>query len=197
MEHQYETFADNIAQTLADSNVIHLSGTINEEQSLRVASLLSYMEVQARKQPVRDGDGKLLPAGVEIYLNSPGGYITEGFAIYDRIKLAQKNGLHVSIIAHGACQSAAMFILQAADKRLAGPNTTFLLHELSMGVRGSKSQIEDETKEAKRLDKRIADIICGRSGMSLRQLRTLTKRKNYTFDTEKALSHGLIDEVVG
>ena len=138
-----------------------------------------------------------------ILLNSPGGDIVQGLAVYDLIKAITGQGWEINIIGLGQVASMAVCIMQAGTKRYALSNTQFTIHQASL-FSEAEDRIEvnkmvEDTKELKRLNHIILKIIAERSGMDMRQLLRRSKKTDYTSDTTAAKEfgeRGLIDEII-
>lgn len=175
-------YFDAVSHRLSDLRRINLMGEIGAGMHSHIENALAYMMSKDAKAPI------------EIIMSSPGGSVLDGFAIYDTItRYANKVPININVI--GACMSMAVTILQAATTRRASPNSQFLMHEVSYGNRASLSGHEDEFLQATKLQKRLDDIIVARSGISLAELKTLTKRRDYAITAQEALKHGLIDSI--
>ena len=138
-----------------------------------------------------------------ILLNSPGGDIIQGLAVYDLIKAIAGQGWEINIIGLGQVASMAVCIMQAGTKRYALSNTQFTIHQASLFSeaedRVEVNKMVEDTKELKRLNHIILKIIAERSGMDMRQLLRRSKKTDYTLDTTAAKEfgeRGLIDEII-
>lgn len=180
---QAESYYDDVAFTLSEARIINLYGPINGEAMQYVSNSLEYMSRKNLGKPI------------EIFVNSPGGVVIDGLAIYDKIVQINKT-TPVNITVNGACMSMATIILQAGRERRAYKNSEFLLHEIQYGVRGSHSEQKDYMQQAQRLQARLNEILSERSGMSLEKLQSLIERRDYTISAEEALNHGLIDKII-
>lgn len=176
-------YFDEVAYTLSDARVVNLFGDIHTSSAAHVINSLDYLTIKNAKKPI------------SIRLNSPGGSVIDGLAIYDKIKDVVKK-TPVNITVNGACMSMATVILQAATTRLAYPNSEFLLHEIQYGMRGSHSEQKDYQKQAQRLQDRLNAILSGRSGVGLKELEKLIERRDYTISAAEALEFGLIDNII-
>lgn len=177
------TYFDDVAFELSDARIINLYGPINTDAMNHVSNLLEFMSRREPKKPI------------EVIVNSPGGVVIDGLAIYDRIRQIDKK-TPVNITVNGACMSMATIILQAGRERRAYENSEFLLHEIQYGVHGSHSEQKDYIQQATRLQNRLNEILTGRTGMTLEELQKLIERRDYTISAEEALRHGLIDTII-
>lgn len=175
---------DEVAYTLANLRRVNLYGQVGADQLSHMDNMITYLVAKNKRKPV------------EIQMNTPGGSVVDGLAIYDMILRKRAQGTPINITVQGASMSMGVIILQAATKRYATPNSQFLLHEVSYGSRGHMSQQEDELEVAKKMQDTLDEIIVARSGMKIAELKKLTRRKDYTISAEEALQHNLIDEVI-
>lgn len=175
---------DEVAYTLAGLRRVNLYGQIGAEQLSHVDNMISYMIAKNKRKPI------------DIQMNTPGGSVVDGLAIYDALVRKRAEGTPINITVQGASMSMGVIILQAATQRFATPNSQFLLHEVSYGSRGHMSQQEDELEVAKKMQDTLDDIIVQRSGMGLAELKKLTRRKDYTISAQEALDHNLIDSII-
>lgn len=132
---------------------------------------------------------------ITIRLSSPGGSVLDGLALFDYIQTLRADGIHVTTATLGMAASMACILLQAGDKRVMGDNAYILIHEVSSGSIGKVSEMEDETKFAKRLNQRLYDILARRSKVKRRTIESRAKRRDWWLDPDEALKLGLCDEV--
>lgn len=132
---------------------------------------------------------------ITIYLNTPGGSVVDGLAVYDLLKKYNKHTT-INIIATGACMSMGLIILQAGAKRLATPHTTFLMHEVQGMNVGSLSRMADTQKVMMMMQEVLDKLVADRAGISAKQVRKLFERKEYFLNSDEALQHNLIDGIV-
>ncbi|HUO75799.1 MAG TPA: ATP-dependent Clp protease proteolytic subunit [Candidatus Paceibacterota bacterium] len=137
-----------------------------------------------------------------VVLNTPGGNIQHGLAIYDTIRMLVASGTDVHVVGLGLVASMGTVIMQAASRRIATPYTQFLVHQLSMTIDYYKSEevteVEERANEAKRLNDIVMGIIADHTGVGLEELKSRCTKKNLWMGAEAALkfgSKGLIDEV--
>jgi ATP-dependent Clp endopeptidase proteolytic subunit ClpP len=132
---------------------------------------------------------------VTISLNSPGGAVLDGFALYDTIARMQRSGTKVEIRGSGLVASMAAVLLQVADDRVLDKNAIFMIHEISCGARGKLSEIEDAQAFSKKLQDRLLDILASKSKLSKTQIARRWKRKDDYMDADEALKLGFCDRV--
>jgi ATP-dependent Clp protease protease subunit len=178
------SYLDEVSWALSDIRRINLYNEIGSSSWGHVENSLAYMTHVDPKKPI------------QIMLNTPGGSVIDGFAIYDSI-MHYKRKTPIVVHGMGAVMSMGVIIMQAATTRTCSPNAQFLLHEVSYG--GNRQTItshEDELILTSRLQKRLDDVIVQRTGMSLETLRSLIKRRDYAINAEEALVHKLIDKII-
>lgn len=141
-----------------------------------------------------------------VFLSSCGGSVEYGFSIFDLIK---NSNSHIICIGHGFVASLSTILMQAADTRLIYPNTTFLVHDMSIAMEGKRLEVINDVNASKKLFEKILDIYIEKmkdgkkfQGKSLSQIRTfLVKRLRNTpeiyLSAEEALNWGLIDGIIG
>lgn len=132
-----------------------------------------------------------------VELNTPGGSIVDGFALFDEIVRIRKSGVHVTIRVLGQAASMGAVILQAADKREIGENSLVMIHRAAFGAIGKAYEIEDELEFVKKLESQISGIFAKRSGRPVSDFVIFfDKRKDCWFTADEALLAGLVDEVI-
>lgn len=176
-------FLDHVQHTLAQLRRISIIGAIHDGVMAHVSHSLAYLQAHDPQKPI------------EIFLNSPGGEVINGLAVYDVITETAKT-TPVNITVLGSCMSMGSIILQAGTERRAYPNAQFLLHEISYGAHMSHTEHEDFKKQADRLQALLNGILTGRSKLSAAKLMRLIKRKDYTISAQEALEVGLIDSII-
>ena len=131
----------------------------------------------------------------EIALNSPGGDVFAGLALYDDIIALKDLGHHVTITTRGMAASMGAIILQAGNDRVVGKNCHVLIHEISSGAIGTLSSMEDETKFCQVLSERLLDILAERSSLTKQQIKRKWKRKDWWIGAEEAVEFGFADRI--
>lgn len=179
----YVPIYDHIERKQLERREITITGAIDSDVSHVISVKLRYLTEQSKRP-------------ITIYLNTPGGSVVDGLAIYDAIKGIVEAGVKVNIIATGACMSMGAIILQAATKRQATKHTSLLLHELSMVNIGALGQLKDKHEEAVRLQDTLNGIIMERSGLDKKKLKELVERRDLYLTAEEALKWKLIDGIV-
>lgn len=177
------SYSDDVSYELSDSRQVNLFGEIDTSTYQHIVNVTNYLRLKNKRKPI------------EILMNSYGGSVMEGLAIYDHLKSVNKT-TPIHIMVNGACMSIATVILQTASLRQSRPNSEFLLHEVSYGSIGRNSDNRDRQKQAQKLQDKIYDLLALRLRLSRPELEELTLRKDYTISTPEALEVGLIDQIV-
>lgn len=131
---------------------------------------------------------------IMLYINSPGGVITAGMAIYDTMKLIKSD---VSTICLGDAASMGAFLLSGGTKgkRLALPNSRIMIHQPLGGAKGQATDIEIEAKEILRMKKMLNELLAEHTGQKVDRIKKDTERDNF-MTAEEALEYGLIDKII-
>jgi ATP-dependent Clp protease protease subunit len=171
-----------IAKQLLDSRTVLLTGPVTDELSQKIMAQLLVLDAKDCEKPIR------------VYINSPGGSVDAGFAIYDSMRFV-KSPVHA--VCAGLAASAATVILLGADKgrRYSLPNTRFLLHQPSTGMQGQASDIAIGAQQILKLRKRINELLVEETGQTLERIQTDTHRDHW-MTADEAVTYGLIDSVV-
>ncbi len=174
--------AYDIYSLLLKERIIFLGTPINDQVSNLIVAQLLYLD---RENPERE---------IQMYVNSPGGVIYSGLAIYDTMCLIQAP---VSTIAVGSTASMGTVLLAAGAKgrRYALPNATIHLHQPLGGMQGQAVDLEIQAKEILRLRARLNEILVERTGQSMERIRKDTDR-DFFLDAQRAVEYGLVDDVL-
>ena len=175
--------AYDIFSRLLEERIIFLAGPVTDMNANVVIAQMLYL---ASKDPKRD---------IKLYINSPGGSVTAGLAIYDTMQFIQ---CPVSTICIGLTASMAAVILAAGTKgkRYSLPNAEILLHQVAGGMQGQATDIEITAKQILHMKQKLNKIIASHTGQSLTKVVNDTDRDFY-LTAEEAKKYGLIDEVIG
>ncbi|MCD6577884.1 ATP-dependent Clp endopeptidase proteolytic subunit ClpP [bacterium] len=174
--------AYDIYSRLLKDRIIFLGTPIDDYVANSITAQLLFLEME---NPEKD---------IYIYLNSPGGYVTAGLAIYDTIQYIKPN---VATVCIGSAASMAAVILTcgAKGKRYSLPNSQILIHQPMGGVQGQASDIKIHAEEILKTKKRLTEILAKHTGQSVNQLLKDTERDHF-MTAEEAKTYGLIDEVI-
>ncbi|MDO8472519.1 MAG: ATP-dependent Clp protease proteolytic subunit [Dehalococcoidia bacterium] len=172
----------DIYSLLLRERVIFLGTQINDQVANLIVAELLYLE---REDPEKD---------INLYINSPGGVISSGLAIYDTMQLLR---CEVSTICVGLAASMATVLLCAGakGKRYALPNSTVHMHQAMGGVQGQAADIEIGAREILRLQDTIRTILVKSTGQTMEKIAHDTDRDFY-LNAQQAIEYGLIDEIL-
>ena len=171
----------DIYSRLLEDRIIFISGEITDETANSVVAQLIYLE---GKDPEKD---------IAVYINSPGGSVSAGMAIYDTMNYVKCD---VSTICVGLAASMGAFLLASGTKgkRFALPNSEIMIHQPLGGAQGQASDIEIRAKQILRIKENINKILSERTGQSLEKVSKDTDRDFY-MTAEEALKYGLVDKI--
>ena len=176
-ERSYDIFS-----LLLDERIIVLNGEINDSSSAIVVAQLLYL---ASKDPNKD---------ISLYINSPGGSITAGMAIYDTMNFIKCD---VSTICIGMCASMGAFLLAGGKKgkRFALPNSEIMIHQPLGGGQGQASDISIMANRLLKVKQKINQILAEKTNKPIEQIEKDTERDHF-LDPIDALKYGLIDKII-
>ncbi len=166
---------------LLEDRIVFLSGEIDDATANTVVAQLLYLE---GKDPTKD---------VTLYINSPGGSVSAGLAIYDTMNYIKCD---VTTVCIGMAASMAAFLLSsgARGKRFALKNSEVMIHQPLGGAQGQASDIRIQAEHILRIKKKMNTILAANTGKSLEQIERDTDRDNY-LTADEAKEYGLIDKV--
>lgn len=172
----------DIYSRLLKDRIIMLSGEINDDVANSVVAQLLFLAAENSE------------AEIKLYINSPGGSITAGMAIYDTMNLIQPD---VSTICIGMAASMAAFLLSsgAKGKRYALPNSEIMIHQPLGGASGQATEIQIAAKHILRIKDRMNKILSENTNQPIEKIALDTERDNYMFSDE-AKEYGIIDEIL-
>ncbi len=172
----------DIYSRLLKDRIVFLDGQIDDHTANVIIAQLLFLEAE---NPDKD---------IHLYINSPGGVVTAGMAIYDTMQYIRPD---VSTICIGSCASMAAVLLTsgAAGKRFALPHANVMIHQPLGGVQGQATEIEIHAREILRLREELNGILSRHSGQPIEKIRQDTERDNF-MTAEQALHYGLIDRIL-
>jgi len=172
----------DIYSRLLKERIIFLNGQVDDDSANLIISQLLFLEAE---DPERD---------IYLYINSPGGVVTAGLAIYDTMQFIKSK---VSTICMGQAASMGAFLLAAGEKgkRYALPNARIMIHQPLGGAQGQATDIEIQTKEILRLKKALNTMLASHTGQKLSKIEKDTDR-DFFMSPEEGVEYGLIDEVI-
>ena len=176
-ERSYDIFS-----RLLNDRIVFLGEEVNATTASLVVAQLLYLEAQ---DPDKD---------IQFYINSPGGSVTDGMAIYDTMQYIKCD---VSTICIGMAASMGAFLLSsgAKGKRLALPNAEIMIHQPSAGTQGQITDMAIHLKRLEIIKKRMNKILSENTGKSIEQIAIDTEHDNF-MPAEDAVKYGLIDKVI-
>ncbi len=174
--------AMDIYSRLLSDRIVFLGTAINDEVANCVVAQLLFLQSEDPK------------ADVHLYINSPGGSVTSGLAIYDTMQFINCD---VATYCIGQCASMGALLLTAgaAGKRFALPNSRIMIHQPLAGMEGTAHEIEIHVKELRKIKERLNRILIKHTGHPLEKIEQDTDRDNF-MAAEEAQVYGLIDQVI-
>ena len=176
-ERSYDIFS-----RLLNDRIVFLGEEVNDTTASLVVAQLLFLEAQ---DPDKD---------IQFYINSPGGSVTAGLAIYDTMQYIKAD---VSTICIGLAASMGAFLLSsgAKGKRIALPNSEIMVHQPSGGFQGQATDIQIHAENILRIKDNLNRILADNTGKSVEEVRAACERDNF-MSADEALKFGLIDKVI-
>ena len=176
-ERSYDIFS-----RLLNDRIVMLSEEVNDTTASLIVAQLLYLEAQ---DPDKD---------IQFYINSPGGSVSAGLAIYDTMQYIKPD---VSTICIGMAASMGAFLLSsgAKGKRIALPNAEIMIHQPSGGSQGQATDIQIQAEQILKIKKKLNEILAGNTGKELSVIEHDTERDHF-MTAEEAREYGLIDKVI-
>jgi ATP-dependent Clp protease protease subunit len=174
--------AYDIYSRLLKERIIFITGPIEDNMATLVCAQLLFLEAENPKKEIA------------MYINSPGGVVTSGFAIYDTMQFIKPA---VSTFCVGQAASAASLLLCAGEKdmRFALPNARIMVHQPSGGFQGQASDIERHAEDIIKMKRRLNEIYVHHTGQAYETIET-TLDRDYFMSAEQARQFGLVDQVI-
>ena len=172
----------DIYSRLLNDRIVFLNGEVNEASSSVIVAELLYLEAQ---DPDKD---------IQFYINSPGGSVTDGLAIYETMQYIKAD---VSTICVGMAASMGAFLLSAGakGKRICLPNAEVMIHQVLGETKGQETDIQIEARHMAKIKKTLTEIIAKNCGKTYEQVYADCERNNW-MSAEEAKEYGLIDSVI-
>ena len=167
---------------LLNDRIVFLNGEVNEASANIVVAELLYLEAQ---DPDKD---------IQMYINSPGGSVTDGLAIYDTMQYIKAD---VATICVGMAASMGAFLLAAGakGKRMALPHAEIMIHQVLGGTQGQETDIQIEARHIARIKHTLTEALAASTGKDYDQVYADCERNNW-MTAEEAAEYGLIDKVI-
>jgi ATP-dependent Clp protease protease subunit len=172
----------DIYSRLLKDRIVILGSQINDMVANSIVAQLLYLQFE---------DGK---ADIHLYINSPGGSITAGLAIYDTMQYITCD-VSTYCVGQAASMGAILLTAGAAGKRNALPNSRIMIHQPLSGMEGTATDLAIHAKEVLRIKQRMSEILIKHTGQSLERIQADTDRDNFML-SEEAKAYGLIDHVL-
>ena len=171
----------DIYSRLLKDRIIILNGEINDQTSNIVVAELLYLDSESNED-------------IELYINSPGGSITSGMAIYDTMNFIKSK---VSTICIGMAASMAAFLLSSGEKgkRMALPNSDIMIHQPLGGASGQATEIKIAAEHILKVKNKLNKILAKNTGKTIEQIEQDTER-DYFLSSKEAKNYGLIDKII-
>jgi len=176
------TLNDSVYDRLLRERIIFLGQPVDDTIANQICAQLLLLSAE---DPERD---------INLYINSPGGSVTAGMAIFDTMQFVQPD---ISTIAMGLAASMGQFLLSAGKqgKRYALPHTRILMHQPSAGIGGTASDIQIQAEQFKLTKVEMAELISQHTGQAVEQIRADSERDRW-FTAQQALEYGFVDHIV-
>jgi ATP-dependent Clp protease protease subunit len=173
----------DIYSRLLKDRIVFLGTEVNDQVANAIIGQLLFLDAD------RPGED------IKFYINSPGGVVTAGLAIFDTMNLIKSD---VSTICVGQAASMGAFLLGAGTKgkRYSLPNSRIMIHQPSGGAQGQSSDIQIQAQEIQRIKDTLNTLIAGHTGKTKKEVEKDTDRDNF-MSADEALKYGLIDKVIG
>jgi len=172
----------DIYSRLLKDRIIFLGDSVDEHTGNIVVAQLLFLESE---DPEKD---------IHLYINSPGGYVSSGLAIYDTMQYI-KCPVSTICLGHAASMAAVLLAGGAAGKRFVLPNARIMIHQPLGGVQGQATEVEIHAREILKLRERLNDILVKHTGQSKKKVRADTERDFY-MSPEEAVEYGIVDKVI-
>ena len=168
---------------LFDNRIIKLSKTIDAEESEKIIDQLLKLDTMKSNKDIT------------FYINSPGGSVSDGMAIYDVMQMIKSD---IKTICIGRCSSMAAVLLSGGTKgkRFITPNSEVMIHEVSSFNMGKIGELKINYEHSNTLNERIIKLLANNTGKTIKQIRHDIQLKDRWFNAEEALKYGLIDKIL-
>ena len=172
----------DIYSRLLKERIIFICDQIEDNMANTIIAQLLFLEAEDNEKDIY------------LYINSPGGVVTAGLAIYDTMQYI-KSDVSTICLGQAASMGALLLTAGAPGKRYALPNARIMIHQPLGGAQGQATDIEIQTQEILRIKRVINDILVSHTGQQRAQIEKDTDRDNY-FEAHEAVTYGLVDEII-
>lgn len=168
---------------LFDNRIIKLSKTIDSDESEKIIDQLLKLDTMKSNKDIT------------FYINSPGGSVSDGMAIYDAMQMVKSD---IKTICIGRCSSMAAVLLSGGTKgkRFITPNSEIMIHEVSSFNIGKIGELKINYEHSNTLNERIIKLLANNTGKTIKQVRHDIELKDRWFTAEEALKYGLVDKIL-
>lgn len=173
-------YSMDIYSRLLDDRVVILFNEINDDTASIVISQLLYLQSKDKNEDIH------------LYINSPGGSVSAGFAIYDTMKYLS---CKVNVYCLGLCASMGAFLLSGGDKRYILPNAEVMIHQPLGGIQGQASDIQITANNILRTKAKLNKMLSENTKQPLEKIEKDTDR-DYWMNSKEALDYGIVDEII-
>ena len=179
---QFGERAYDIFSRLLKDRIIFLGTTVDDNVANLIIAQLLFLESENQDKDIK------------LYINSPGGVVSSGMAIYDTMQYVKPD---VQTICVGQAASAAALLMTAGKKgkRFSLPNSRFMIHQIMGGAEGQATDVEIQTREMLRIKQQTNDILAKHTGQSLTKIEKDTDR-DFFMSPDEAKKYGLIDKII-
>lgn len=167
---------------LLEKRVIYLDGEIDDRSAKDIISSLLKLDICNHKD-------------ITMYINSGGGAVSAGLAIYD-VMNAIKSDIRTICIGRCASMASILLINGTKGKRYALPNSEVMIHEVSSGTFGKVTEMVDKLEHSKKLNERLLKIITSKTNRSMKQVKSDVINKDTWMNAKEALKYGFVDEII-
>lgn len=174
--------AFDIYSRLLRERIIFVGTPIDDHVANLIVAQLLFLDSEDQKKDIK------------FYVNSPGGSVTAGLAIYDTMQHVKPDVMTICI-GQAASMAAVLLSAGAKDKRYALPNSRIMIHQIMGGIEGQASDVEIQAKEMMRLKKKLNEILVKHTGQKLEKIEKDTDR-DYFMSPNEAVKYGIIDKVI-
>mgnify|MGYP003306532454 FL=1 len=173
--------AFDLYSRLLNDRIIFISGEINDELANIVISELLYLDSLSHED-------------INIYINSPGGSVTAGLAIYDTMNYIKSDCITIGL---GLCASMGAFLLSSGtkNKRYILENAEVMIHEVISGSSGQATEIEIHTNHVLKLRNKLNKLLAKNTNQNIKKINNDTKR-DYYMDSKEAVNYGIVDSII-
>jgi len=178
----YGERAFDIFSRLLKERILFVGGPIDDTVANLIIAQLLFLDSE---DPAKD---------IQMYINSPGGSVTAGLAIYDTMRYVKSD---ISTICIGMAASMGAFLLAGGEKgkRFALPNSKILLHQVMGGATGQATEIEIAAREILKVKQQVNELLSGNTGQAIEKIEKDTDR-DYYMSAKEAVEYGVIDDVI-